>query len=83
MMNNPHDPETALWNAYIKQMDIFVSDPHNKSAKETADYYYEQFCKQTEKRVTSELQRQKVKATEDEKKLEKKIKPKSDRLSQK
>lgn len=81
MMDDPHNPERVLWKAYTSQMDIWAADPHNKSAKENADYYYDQWFKVVEKRVVSELQRQKVKDTvADKKKI---TKPKPDKLSSK
>lgn len=81
-MNNPHSPEKALWDAYIGWMDTVVRDPHNTSAKESADYYYDQWEKQTEKRVTIALKDQKIKETAGDK-MSKVKPPKADRLSSK
>lgn len=77
-MTNPHNPEETLWNAYSAHMDIFVVDPHNSSAKDTADYYLDQWFKQTEKRVKAEIASHRIKETAGDKLP--KIKPKSDKL---
>lgn len=79
-MNNPHNPEKALWDAYISNMNAFKSsDSRDKVAKENADYYYDQWEKQCEKAVRRELEDKKIKASADEPKP-KKIKPKPDPL---
>lgn len=78
-MNNPHNPEKVLWDAYIDWMNTFQKDPHNSSAKESADYYFDQWMKQTEKRVVEEFSRQRIKETAGDKMP--KVKPKADKLS--
>lgn len=81
-MNNPHEPEKALWEAYINNMNAFKRDSNDKNAKENADYYYDQWEKQCEKAVRRELEDKKIKAAADEPKTKKpnKIKPKPDPL---
>lgn len=62
-MNNPHNPEGALWDAYMSWTSKWKADPHNSDAKSNSDYYFDQWMKQTEKRVLAELRDKKIKDT--------------------
>lgn len=76
-MRNPHNPEGAMWDAIVHWNQILKEDPHNTSAKENTAYYTDQWFKQCEKRVVSEMKANKIKETAGDKK----IKPKADKLS--
>lgn len=77
-MNNPHNPEQALWDAYTGWAEKLKSDPHNDGVRGNAEYYYGQWEKQCEKRVKEALRDHKVKETAGDKMP--KVKPKADKL---
>lgn len=50
-MNNPHNPDKAMWEAYVDWMGTYAADRSNTTALETADYYLEQWWKCLERRL--------------------------------
>jgi hypothetical protein len=81
-MQNPHNPEKTLWDAYMSWTDKWKNDPHNMDAKSSADYYYEQWEKQCEKQVTFEIREKRIKETAGDR-VSRITKPRPDKLSSK